>query len=101
MTLARGSAGLFAQEPAAKPVIPVITKVDPPNWWVNLPAPMLLVHGKGLSGSSVRIVAHGVTIAKQQASPNGHWLFIWLATAKASPQTIKIVVRNIAGEASR
>jgi neopullulanase len=101
MALARGSTGLLAQQPAAKPVVPVITKVDPPNWWVNLPAPMLLVHGEGLNGATVRVVAHGVTVAKQQASPNGHWLFIWLVTARASPQTIKIVVRNIAGQASR
>jgi neopullulanase len=101
MALARGSTGLLAQQPAAKPVVPVITKVDPPNWWVNLPAPMLLVHGEGLNGATVRVVAHGVTVAKQQASSNGHWLFIWLVTARASPQTIKIVVRNIAGQASR
>lgn len=79
---------------------PIISKVDPPNWWVNLPAPMLLLHGENLNGAIVRVVAHGVTVTKQQASPNGHWLFIWLDTAKASPQTMKVVARNSAGSAS-
>ena len=101
IALACGSTGILAQQPAAKPVVPVISKVDPPNWWVGLPAPMLLVHGEYLNGATIQIVAHGVTVAMQQASPNGHWLFIWLDTTKASPQTIKIVVRNTAGRASR
>src|SRR5260370_12794586 len=79
---------------------PVINKVDPPNWWISLPAPMLLIHGENLNGATVHVVAHGVTVAKQQASPNGHWIFVWLSTAKASPQTIKIVARNTAGSAS-
>ena len=26
---------------------PRITKIDPPNWWVGLPDPMLLVYGEG------------------------------------------------------
>jgi neopullulanase len=98
--LACGSTGILALQPAAKQVVPVITKVDPPNWWVNLPSPMLLVRGKNLNGATVRLVAHGVRVTRQQASPNGHWLFIWLDTAKASPQTIKIVARNAAGSAS-
>jgi neopullulanase len=79
---------------------PVISKVDPPNWWASLPAPMLLIHGENLNGATVRVVARGVAITKQQPSHNGHWLFVWLDTAKASPQTIKIVARNSAGSAS-
>jgi glycosidase len=79
---------------------PVISKVDPPNWWISLPAPMLLIHGENLNGATVHVIAHGVMVAKQQASPNGHWLFVWLSTAKASPQTIKIVASNAAGSAS-
>ena len=30
---------------------PEITKVDPPNWWVNMPAPMLLLQGDHLTGA--------------------------------------------------
>jgi glycosidase len=100
MVLACGSTGLVAQQPAAKPVFPVITKVDPPNWWVNLPAPMLLVHGENLNGATVHVIARGVTVAKQRASPNGHWLFVWLDTTRAVPETIRIVARNSAGSAS-
>jgi neopullulanase len=79
---------------------PIINKVDPPNWWVGLPAPMLLLHGENLNGAVVHIGAHGVTVTKQQASPNGHWLFVWLDTTRASPETIKIVVHNSVGSAS-
>ena len=100
IALACGSTGLLAQQPAAKPVTPVISKVDPPNWWVGLPAPMLLVHGENLNGATVHVAAHGVTITKQQTSPNGHWLFVWLNTARASSQTIKVIAHNSAGNAS-
>lgn len=100
IALTCGSTGLLTQQPAAKPVIPVISKVDPPNWWVGLPAPMLLVHGENLNGATVHVAAHGVTITKQQTSPNGHWLFVWLNTARASSQTIKIIAHNSAGSAS-
>jgi neopullulanase len=79
---------------------PIITKVDPPNWWVKLPSPMLLIHGEYLEESTIHIVAHGVTVVKQQASQNGHWLFVWLNTSRASPETIRIVARNAAGSAS-
>jgi neopullulanase len=79
---------------------PIITKVDPPNWWVKLPSPMLLIHGEYLEESTIHIVAHGVTVVKQQASQNGHWLFVWLDTTRASPETIRIVARNAAGSAS-
>jgi glycosidase len=79
---------------------PIITKVDPPNWWIKLPSPMLLIHGEYLDESTVHIVAHGVTVVKQQASQNGHWLFVWLDTTRASPETIRIVARNAAGSAS-
>jgi hypothetical protein len=47
---------------------PIITKVDPPNWWVKLPSPMLLIHGEYLEDSIIHIVAHGVTVVTQQAS---------------------------------
>jgi glycosidase len=100
IALACGSTGILAQQPAAKPVVPVISKVDPPNWWVGLPAPMLLVHGENLNGATVHVAAHGVTITKQQTSPNGHWLFVWLNTARASSQTIKVIAHNSAGSAS-
>jgi hypothetical protein len=38
--------GALAQSGAA----PTITKIDPPNWWVSLPDPMLLVRGENLCG---------------------------------------------------
>src|ERR1700733_1949135 len=79
---------------------PRITKIDPPNWWAKMPKPMLLIHGENLNGATVHVVAHGVTVAKQQPSSNGHWLFVWLDTTQATPETIKIIARNSAGSAS-
>src|ERR1700743_1357389 len=79
---------------------PQINKVDPPNWWVNLPAPMLLIHGENLNEVVIHLVAPGVKVTRQLTSPHGHWLFVWLDTARASPETIKIVARNSAGSAS-
>ena len=79
---------------------PRITKVDPPNWWVNLPSPMLLIHGENLNEATIHVVAHSVTVTKQQSSSNGHWLFVWLDTTRATPETIKIIARNSTGSAS-
>ena len=32
---------------------PTINKIDPPNWWTEMPSPMLLIHGEHLSGAHV------------------------------------------------
>lgn len=79
---------------------PVIEKVDPPNWWVGLPTPMLLVHGKNLKNANLSAAGAGVHISKLQTSANGHWAFIWLATENAAPTTVKIIATNGAGSAS-
>ena len=42
LCLALVSASVMAQAPQ-------MTKVDPPNWWVNMPAPMLLIKGEVLA----------------------------------------------------
>ena len=43
------SAPLRAQPAAPDPV--AITKIDPPNWWADLPRPMLLLEGQHLDGA--------------------------------------------------
>ena len=40
---------------ADAPSAPCIDKVDPPNWWIDLPSPMLLVHGDHLTGAKFSV----------------------------------------------
>lgn len=78
---------------------PVIEKVDPPNWWANLPSPMLLVRGEHLDHATFQVTGHGVSIAKTQASDNGHWAFLWLRTTGAPAQQLTIRATNSRGAA--
>ena len=78
---------------------PVINKVDPPNWWPALPNPMLLVYGQNLAGAHFAIQGTGVSILRTQASSNGHYAFLWLATKTAGPQSLRITASNAAGSA--
>jgi neopullulanase len=84
---------LFAEKPA-------INKIDPPDWFVSLPAPMLLVHGSGLAQAHFSLSADGVTLERTQYSPNGHWAFLWLKIGEAGAQTIQIKVSNDDGSES-
>lgn len=80
---------------------PQIDKIDPPNWWSGLPSPMLLVHGENLNGAHFALQGSGVGIVRTQASANGHWVFVWLRTASAAPQTLHLTARNADGAVTR
>ena len=67
-----------------------IEKIDPPNWWVEMPAPMLLVRGEGLSGAKFSVSDPGLGITKTTVSANGHWAQLWLAKTAARPETVTI-----------
>lgn len=79
---------------------PVIHKIDPPNWWPSLPDPMLLLYGSNLADAHFSVQGSGVTIAKSQTSDNGHYAFLWLTSANARPQTLRIRAANGAGSTS-
>ncbi len=76
---------------------PCIDKIDPPGWWAGLPDPMLLVHGEELNHARFSLSGKGVTLARTQASENGHWAFLWLRTKSAAPQTLWITASNDEG----
>ena len=78
---------------------PVIDKIDPPNWWADMPSPMLLIHGEHLSGARISVTGRNVSVEKTQASQNGHWAFVWLRSAHAAPQTLHITASNSDGNA--
>jgi glycosidase len=84
----------LAQNPHS---VPRIDKIDPPDWFVALPEPMLLLHGAGLDHAQFTVQATGVSIARTEAAPNGHWAFLWLHTAHAAPQHITITAANASG----
>lgn len=81
-------------EPASPPVI---SKIDPPNWWPSLPDPMLLVYGRQLSDARFAVAGRGVRLVRAQTSPNGHYAFLWLTTKDADVQNLEISASNSAG----
>src|ERR1700758_4372956 len=81
----------------AQPAPPVINKIDPPNWWPALPDPMLLIYGRNLNGAQFGVTGPGVRIVRSQASANGHYAFLWLATKQADPQNLQIDASNTVG----
>jgi len=57
----------------------VVQKIEPPNWWVNYtPEVTLLLTGENLSGASVESSEPRVVVLGEEASANGHYLFIHL-----------------------
>ena len=80
---------------------PVINRIDPPNWWPDLPDPMLLIYGKNLNQAKIAVNGQGVRILRSEASSNGHYAFLWLATKQAKPQDLEITASNTAGSTKR
>jgi glycosidase len=72
-----------------------IEKIDPPNWWVQMPAPMLLVRGDGFGGARFSLSDASLKIEKTAVSENGHWARLWLANEPSAPETVTLrVVRG-------
>ena len=58
---------------------PVVTKVEPPSWWVGLtPEVMLLISGRGLEATKVECNLASLLVERTQASGGGKYLFVWL-----------------------
>ena len=62
---------------------PAIQRIDPSNWWVGMkdPALQLLVYGKNLKGSDLKINYPGVTIRQVYEVENANYLFVDLYIA--------------------
>jgi len=73
-----GATGLGAQE-TSNPNAPVIRKVEPPNWWLNLtPDVLVLLSGKNLQATHASCNLDKVLVNRTQSSSNGDYLFVWL-----------------------
>jgi glycosidase len=78
---------------------PVIKKVDPPNWWANMPKAMLLVEGEDLAGAQFRLSDSHLRIDRTKISANGHWAELWLTASPAKAETVTISASNQSGKA--
>ena len=80
---------------------PVISKVEPPNWWVGLPHdPLLLLTGENLNGAQIATHYPGVTVQRLNTSADGHYLFARIHLAKtAAAGRAEFVVRSAKGSA--
>ncbi len=62
---------------------PTIQRVDPTNWWVGMKNPelQLLIYGKNLKGSDLKINYPGVSIRQVYEVENANYLFVDLYIA--------------------
>ena len=74
-----------------------IRHLDPPCWWVGMKNTELqiMVHGQGISNSSVDIKYPGVTVKEIVRTENPNYLFIYLDIApKTKPGKMDIVFKD-------
>jgi neopullulanase len=75
---------------------PVITKIDPPNWFAGLPTSLLLVHGEHLENTTFSVRNGRARITETTISPNGHWAFVGFDPG-TEPGQIELVATNPRG----
>lgn len=84
----------------ASAAAPVIQSIDPPEWWANMPAAMLLIRGENLQGASVRMSDPSLQVTSVTISANGHWAAVHLDASPASPENVTVSVMNLQGKTS-
>ena len=72
---------------------PRIQKVDPPNWWIGMPDPMLVLSGENLLGAQVEAKTPGVTVVRAKSESTGHYLIVWLKIGSAAqPGPVRLIL---------
>jgi neopullulanase len=72
-----------------------IDKIEPPNWWIGLPDPMLLITGENLHGARASTDTRGVRVVRTADGLNGHHLFVWLEIKKdTSPGSVRLDISS-------
>jgi neopullulanase len=81
-TFAFCAPGLFGQTQGSEQAdanAPVVTKVEPPSWWVNLtPYVMMLLSGHNLEATQVSCNLQSIVVERTEATGAGDYLFVWL-----------------------
>ena len=68
-----------AQVGGAPDISPVVTKTEPPNWWLRLtPEVMVLLSGRHLEATGVTCNLPSLVVERTQATAGGEYLLIWL-----------------------
>jgi glycosidase len=88
---------VFACSISALAQSPQIDKIDPPNWWAAMPAPMLLAKGQNLNDAHFTLSDAALHIKKTAISDNGHYAQIWLTASPARTETIRLTARTLKG----
>ena len=84
---------------SASPTAPQVQRVDPPNWWIRLPDPMLMITGENLAGARVSTHTAGIKIARTQEGSEGRYVFVWLKIGDtATPGKITLDLATAEGE---
>jgi neopullulanase len=65
---------------------PMVRKIEPPNWWTKFtPELTLLLTGENFTGARVEGTKDGVSVLDEEASANGHYLFVHLRLSPEVP----------------
>ena len=88
---------VFACSISALAQSPQIDKLDPPNWWAAMPAPLLLAKGQNLNDARFTLSDTGLHIKKTVISDNGHYAQIWLTASPSRTETIRLTARTSRG----
>jgi hypothetical protein len=71
--------------PQLSAIVPEVTKIEPPNWWIGLtPEVLLLLTGHGLEATHVSCNLQSIRVTRTEATAGGDYLFVWL---KIGPET--------------
>ncbi len=88
---------LLAALPLLAQTAPRIAKIDPPDWFASLPAPLLLIRGENLSGARFTLSDPALHVQSENVSANGHWATVQLVASPAEPETIEITATTSSG----
>ena len=84
--------------PVAATAAPRIEKIEPPNWWIGLPDPMLMITGEHLARARVSTNTPGIRIARTLDDLRGRYEFVWLEiTGVASPGKVSLDIATEGG----
>jgi glycosidase len=75
---------LLALLSAAEAQAPVVERVDPPNWWIGLPDPMVMITGEHLAGARVSTRSPGIHITRSMDGLGGRYEFVWIEVSSTA-----------------
>ncbi len=78
---------------------PRISKIEPPNWWINFVSPVVvLLYGENLEVAKISVSYPGVRVEKTQLQPEGKHALVWLSIARnTKPGNVRLMINTAAG----